>query len=133
MSLNSNRGNHRSDEVIEYILTREPEEIENLSVKSIARDLNVDRRQLWRLFKREKKISLETYIFRVKIIEAAILLRNNDSLTVTEISEKVGYCTCDYFIRVFKKYFGTTPGRYRELKKMTNVSSQNHKNCHNTG
>ncbi len=104
------------DKVVEYILTRSIDEIDTLSVKSIARKLNINRIQLWRSFRKESKVSIEAYILRIKLHEAATLLRNNRHLTVKKISEKIGYCRCDYFIRIFKQYFGTTPGRYREFK-----------------
>ncbi|TDF94826.1 helix-turn-helix domain-containing protein [Paenibacillus piri] len=36
------------------------------------------------------------------------------SLTISEIAGKVGYGNDDRLIRVFKKYKGITPGKYRE-------------------
>ena len=34
-----------------------------------------------------------------------------------EIEEKMGYNRHDYFIKIFKCYYGTTPGKYRDLVK----------------
>lgn len=104
-----------SDKVVEYILNRELDEFESLSVKTIARDLNIKRFNLWRCFKQEKEITAEEFIFRIKINKAALLLQNREDLKVKEIGEKIGYCSYGYFIHIFKKYFGVTPGRYREL------------------
>lgn len=104
-----------SDEIIEYILTRKTEELRILSVESIAADLGMSRFKLGKHFKKEKEIILEKYIFRIKIVRAAYLLVESDELTVKEIGEKIGYYSYGYFIHIFKKYFGTTPGRYREL------------------
>ncbi len=106
----------QADKVVEYILTREVDELETLLVKSIACNFNMSRNRLWRCFKKEKNMTLEEYIFRVKITHAAVLLQENMQLSVKEIGEKLGYYSCNYFICVFKRYFGTTPGRYRELK-----------------
>jgi YesN/AraC family two-component response regulator len=36
-------------------------------------------------------------------------------LSINEISEKVGIINVNSFIRIFKKYEGVTPGKYREL------------------
>lgn len=109
----------QSDRIVEYILTRKTVELETLSVESIARDLCINRTRLWRCFKKEKKITLEEYIFRIRINEAAYLLQNNSDLSIKEIAEKTGYYCYDYFIRIFKQYFGTSPGRYKDLKNGT--------------
>ncbi len=106
----------QSDLVVEYILIRELGELESLSVETIARNLKISRAQIWRTFKKEKKMTPEEYIFRIKLTQAAILLQYRTELSVKNISEAIGYYCYDYFIRIFKQYFGTTPGRYRELK-----------------
>jgi YesN/AraC family two-component response regulator len=116
MSLKTKTKNCQSDRIVEYILTLKPEELESLSVENIARSLGTNRTKLWRIFKKEKNITLEEYIFRIRITEAAFLLHNETELTIKEIAEKTGYYCYDYFIRIFKQYFGTSPGRYKDLK-----------------
>jgi AraC-like DNA-binding protein len=108
-------GRNWSDKIVEYILTRDNDEFETLSVDCIAKIFNIDRRKLWRIFKIEKKISIDLYLRRIKLTQAAILLRERNDLTVKEIGEKMGYNSYGYFISFFKRYFGTTPGRYKEL------------------
>lgn len=107
----------QSDLVVEFILIRELEELENLSVEYVARSLKISRAQLWRAFKHEKHMTPEEYIFRIKLTQAAYLLQYRSELSVKHIAETIGYYCYDYFIRIFKQYFGTTPGRYRELKQ----------------
>lgn len=116
MNSNSKKKVCQSDRIVKYILSRESEELETLSVEKIAQQLGTNRTRLWRIFKREKKVSLGEYIFRIRINEAAFMLQNERDLTVKEIAEKTGYYCYDYFIRVFKQYFGTSPGVYRDLK-----------------
>jgi AraC-like DNA-binding protein len=111
------KNSSQSDKVVEYVLTRKIGELETLSVESVSKDLKIKRNKLWRGFKAEKELTPEEYIFRIKITRAAFLLEENDELTVKEIGEKVGYYDYNYFISIFKQYFGTTPGRYRKLKK----------------
>ncbi len=106
----------QADLVVEYILIRELEELETLSVEHVARSLKISRAQLWRTFKKEKQITPEEYIFRIKLTQAAFLLQYRTEMSVKRISEVMGYYCYDYFIRIFKQYFGTTPGRYRELR-----------------
>lgn len=107
-----------SNAVVDYVLTRGIHELESLSVKSIARELNISRYCISRCFKAEKKITLKEYLFRIKITQAVVLLQHNPDLTVKQVAEKSGYYCCDYFIRIFKRYFGITPGKYRELVTM---------------
>jgi two-component system response regulator YesN len=101
---------------VAYILTRELDQLENLSVLSISRDLNINRNTLWRSFKIEKKMTVEEYIFRIKITYSAFLLENREDLNVKSIGEIIGYYDYNYFISIFKQYFGTSPGKYRKLK-----------------
>lgn len=114
-------GKSQSDSVVEYILTRNSDELETLSVKSIAVNLGLRRNKLWRRFKSEKNITLREYIFRVKIVHASTLLLEKKELTVKEVGAKIGFYSYNYFIHIFKEFYGTTPGRYRELKEYANT------------
>ncbi len=101
-----------------YISNLEIDEIETLSVDKISMDLNINRRKSWQYFKKEKNITLKEYIFRIKICHAIALLQNEPELTVKEVAEKIGYYSYSYFISIFKQYFGITPGKYKELKRI---------------
>lgn len=106
-----------SDEVVEYVLTLKFEELEILSVENLARNFNINRRKLLRSFKIERKMTLKEFLFRVRIMQAAFFLQENEELSVKEIGEKIGYYSYNYFIHIFKRYMGASPGRYRELKR----------------
>jgi len=62
-------------------------------------------------FKNEYKTTVVNYINLLKVKEAKALLREN-KLTVTEISEKLGFNSIHYFSRMFKKVTGHTPKEY---------------------
>lgn len=117
MTFKKKKTNFLSDNVVEYILTRRTDDFEILSVNSIAKTFNMSRNKLWRSFKIEKGLSLEEYIFRVKMAWAVLLLEGSKDLSVKQIAEKIGYYCYDYFIRIFKRYFGTTPGKFRALRQ----------------
>lgn len=104
-----------ADRVVEHVLTRSLEELSVLSVEKIAHHLELNRSHLSRTFKNDKNFTIEEFIFKIKIIRSAALLMEHDDLTIKEISRKMGFCRCDYFIRIFRLYFGTTPAKYREL------------------
>jgi len=111
-----NKEDNFSERVIKYIATRCDEEFARLSVASIARKFKTDRYRLSRTFKAEKGVTLENYLLQEKMCRCAFLLMGDRSTTVKEVSSLMGFCTCDYFIQVFKKYFGIVPGQYKEYK-----------------
>jgi len=88
-----------------------------LTVEQISTHLRVNRSHLSRSFRNEKSFTIEEFIFKIKIIRSAGLLKDESDLTIKDIAQKMGFCRCDYFIRIFKLYFGTTPAKYRELSR----------------
>lgn len=103
-----------SDRVVEFILTMDVSDLENLTVSSIARTFDTNRSYLSQRFKFDKSFSLHDYIIKVKILRAMSLLENDDDLTIDVLSKKMGFSSSDYFTRVFKKVIGTTPGKYKK-------------------
>lgn len=104
-----------SVKVVEYVLTRNTDQLATLTVESIATYLKVNRSHLSRCFKAEKKFTIEEFIFKIKIIHASSILKENHTITVKDVAQRLGFCRCDYFISIFKRYFGTTPAKYRDL------------------
>jgi len=98
------KDNPLSDRVVEYVLSRKVEQLASLTVESIAVFLKVNRSHLSRTFKAEKNFTIEEFVFKIKIIRAATLLKDNPDFTIKEISRRIGFCRCDYFIRIFKRY-----------------------------
>lgn len=86
----------------------------NLSVSLIAEHFKINPNYLSRIFKQNYNIGVLNYIHDIRIKNAKILL-GKDSLSVKEIAEKVGYYNDITFIRVFKKFEGITPGKYKEI------------------
>ncbi len=64
-------------------------------------------------FKNQYKTTVINYINSLKIKEAKALLREN-KLTVTEISERLGFNSIHYFSRQFKKITGHSPKEYAQ-------------------
>jgi AraC-like DNA-binding protein len=108
--------NNFSDYIIKYVMTMTDREFAELSVGTLAYSLKTDRFRLTRQFKRQTAMTLEDFIFKEKMTRAAFLLKAYRDITVKEISERVGFCTSDYFIRRFRSFYGIAPGRYREFK-----------------
>jgi AraC-like DNA-binding protein len=104
-----------SNLVVEFILTCPGGMLAELTIGQIIDEFGVSRAHLYKQFKMSKSFTIREFINRIRIFRSALLLTNNQELTVKMISEKMGFCNSEYFIRVFEKYFGITPGRYRQL------------------
>ncbi len=86
----------------------------NLDVSSIGDNFNLTPYYLSMLFKKQSGEKLVDYINKVRINEAKRLLKEN-SLSIQEICQKVGYTSSAVFIRIFKRYNGITPGKYKGI------------------
>ena len=65
------------------------------------------------LFKREMKTNFSSYL-NLKRVETSKRLLADSSVNLLEIAGLSGFEDQSYFTKVFKKYTGTSPGKYRE-------------------
>lgn len=72
--------------------------------------------QLYTLFARATGQSPNDYIQSRRCERAADLLRDTDQ-SVTEIAIALGFSSSQYFCRVFRKYTGLQPGRFRKMSR----------------
>ncbi|CAG7600448.1 HTH-type transcriptional regulator YesS [Paenibacillus solanacearum] len=100
-----------SDRITQFIEQHYGNEL--LSLTMIAEQFELTPQYLSALFKKQTGTNLTDYVTRVRI-DAAKKLMKNKKLTFMQIANEVGYANDIGFIRVFKKYEGTTPGKYRE-------------------
>lgn len=73
-----------------------------------------------KLFKVSRGSSPHKYIIDVRIRHAKKLLMDSD-MTVSEISEKVGFSSVYHFCRAFKNKTGMTPGEYSRHNAMRGI------------
>ncbi len=104
------------DLVMEFVMTCNDEELRKLTVSSLAKRFHVDRSHLAREFKAGKNFTLSKLLQGEKMARAASLLSSSSKFTLKWLSQKMGFCTSEYFREVFKKYFGVVPSKYREYK-----------------
>lgn len=86
----------------------------DLSLKTLAKTLNVNPSYLSTLFKKETGSTLTEYVNR-KRIEHAILLLNSTDMQIQTIALYCGIPDVNYFTKTFKKIIGKTPKEYREM------------------
>ncbi len=67
------------------------------------------------LFKKETKCTPYQYLLRIRMQQALVLMRHNGNLS--EIAQQVGYADCRSFTRAFVRYYGISPGAWRNERK----------------
>ena len=68
------------------------------------------------MFKDIEKISISEYIVKQKMHYAKKLL-DEGNLTILEIAYEVGYENPSKFSKVFKKYYGMLPSKFKNEKE----------------
>jgi len=97
-------------EKVERIQSFIDEEISKTSISSIpeiARMFAIGHRTLRRLFKNQTGMSLHAYLHRARMEEGFKQLKAN--VSVTEVSQNLGYGSIAAFSKSFTKYFGFPP------------------------
>ena len=107
-----------ADKVIRFVLSMPDEEFCRISVRKLSQLLKVDRFKLLREFKHQVAMTLEEFLFKERMGRAAYLLLCYRDISIKEVAEKMGFCTCDYFVRVFRQHYGVVPVKYRQYKTM---------------
>ncbi|NMB97308.1 MAG: AraC family transcriptional regulator [Clostridiaceae bacterium] len=89
----------------------------NLSVEMIAEQFGYSRSYLYSILKREEEEGLLFYINKIRTEKAKQLL-DDSRLPIKSVAEQVGFINVNSFVRVFKKYTGISPGKYRRINNM---------------
>lgn len=85
---------------------------EKITLESVASAVGISPCHLSRIFKKETGISIVDYVQKERVEAAKHMLACTDD-TLAAISQYLYFSTQSYFIRIFKKYTGMTPGQYR--------------------
>ena len=108
-SVQKNRS-HRCDEICEYI---EQNCSLEMSTALLAHRLGFSRAYFSTFFKKSTGVSVSDYLLMCRINRAKLLMSEN-SLSVSEIAERVGFSEVSSFIRAFRRKEGITPLQYRK-------------------
>jgi AraC family transcriptional regulator len=87
---------------------------ESLSISEIATTVGVHPVHLARTFRKYHGFSVGDYVRRLRI-ERARLDISSSGLSLAEIALKAGFCDQGHLSRVFKRFTGMTPAKYRAL------------------
>ena len=93
-----------------------------IMIQEFAKKYNLNPNYLSSLFKSVCGQSFTSYVTELRLKKAKELLKD-DSLSLYEISDKVGYDDYFHFSKIFKKYNGLSPGNYRKKVSETNKNT----------
>lgn len=91
----------------------------NFKVDALVDHIGISRT---RVFNKIKAITGQTpsdFIMTIRLKRAAVMLQHNPELSISEISDKLGFSMPKYFSKCFKEKYGITPQKYRHEKKPT--------------
>ncbi|NOU97800.1 helix-turn-helix domain-containing protein [Paenibacillus sp. LMG 31456] len=114
-SIQENRGqehNQLSQQVIEYV--KQHYSSENLNISMIGEIFGLTPSYLSKQFKAQTGEALLDFINKKRLEEAKKLL-SLQTYSIVEISKRVGYSDINTFNRIFKKFEGITPGKYKDI------------------
>lgn len=103
----------RADQIILYLVRNYRRKI---TIEELTKAFNLNRNKLYQVFHEATGVTLITYLVKLRIKMAAILLQET-SLSIAEIMAQVGYSDLTHFGRAFKKEIGHPPSEYRLLYK----------------
>ncbi|MCR4656329.1 MAG: response regulator [Lachnospiraceae bacterium] len=87
--------------------------MEDISLTSLAAKYSISTGHLSSVIKERLQVGFSDYISSLRMQRAKELLRD-ESMSIQEIAETVGYNDYFYFTKVFKKIVGISPSKYRK-------------------
>ncbi|WP_410511674.1 response regulator [Paenibacillus sp. BR2-3] len=87
---------------------------EPLSLALLAEKMGITPGYLSNIFHKSMQESYIKFLTRVRMEQAAKLLKVHPPVKVYDVSERVGYVSVKHFSHVFKQFYNTPPGEYQE-------------------
>lgn len=111
-SINEIKNDSLADAIRSYVELnyRNPD----LNVNYIGRHFALTPTYLAKLFKEQTGVALLDFLNQVRINSSKIELIQNPDLSILEIAEQNGFTNQNTYIRLFKKFEGITPGKFRD-------------------
>ncbi len=105
------KNNNLLADITEYLTSHVEDKLE---FKDILKEFNLSASVVKKIFREQMGCGVMDYFSRLKIDKAKELIRE-ENFTFTEISEKLGFNTSQYFTTVFKRISGMTPTEYANV------------------
>jgi len=85
--------------------------------ESISSDLRMNPSYISRLFSEKTGETINAFLNKARMEKATFILKNHDA-PIEQIAGLCGYSSPGYFVKVFKKFYGITPGAFRNREKI---------------
>lgn len=103
-----------SDRMIDSVIQEIREHyMEDIQLTGLAARYNISTGRLSSMIKEELQMTFSDYVSQLRIQRAKELLAD-ETMSIQEIAEMVGYNDYFYFTKVFKKVQGISPSKYRK-------------------
>lgn len=89
----------------------------DFSIMDIAAELHLSENYVSAIFRQNNGSSIAATIERVRMNRAGELVKETDEY-IKEIAERTGYLNLNTFYKAFKRYYGVTPSKYREMNRV---------------
>ncbi len=103
-------------ELIQVMTKNKPFKEPNLTLSSLAEQLDISRERLSQLINKNAEVNFNQFINQYRIEEAKLLLGNKvyNNLNMLGIAAEVGFNSKGTFFSSFKKIEGTSPNEYKK-------------------
>ena len=96
------------------ILMYMAENYDTVTLEEVSKKFFYSKTHICRIFTANTGKTFNQTLMQMKISHACLYLKTTD-YSVEQISRMIGYDSCEYFQRLFKKSVGMTPGQFRKI------------------
>lgn len=93
----------------------------NISLESVSEHIHLNPQYFSRYFKNNTGVNFIEYVSKLRIKEGKKLLVSTEK-SISRISMDIGYIDPAYFTKVFIKYEGISPHKYRLMKRKNSIN-----------
>ncbi|MFC5405536.1 response regulator [Cohnella soli] len=111
-AISDNRSDKLRSSLMDRVYRYVAERLNEATLQTVADHVHLHPVYVSNLFKQESGENFTAYVLRLRMEKAALLLRQTE-LKVNQVALEIGYQKPQYFIKLFKAHFGTTPQEFR--------------------
>ena len=89
----------------------------DIDCSTVCEALEVNRSYASTIFHINFNMTMKEYLTMLRLESAEVLLSSGDELKIEDVARYCAFGSVSYFVKVFRKRYGATPGEYRLSKK----------------
>lgn len=101
----------RTKEAIQFI---ESHYSEAITLEEIADSIHLSKSECCRCIKRCLNMTPFEYLMRFRILKSTQIMSTQKTASIADLASAVGFNSCSYFNKLFRKYMGCTPSQYKK-------------------